>query len=504
MGSRGYSPCAMLITQALRVRPKHRRSAAHIADESRRELTHVECEPRLAMPRDVALIGTASQRQLDEMQRHQALFGAELVEIAGQVDDLARPTARIGSKHVAIDDLARPRDRRHRQFIRNVRFGRQHPNLVPPCDLTADDAKQFAEFDALRRLDPPRLAQGGPARAAAQRFDLADALEAALPDQPQSYRNAARHAFDLDDDGRHQRIGKHRFVGRRKPQRAKLRAALCREQRAQRRPVAVVEPLRSGDEAQCVARTHQLDGAQHEVCVQAGQLRGADAACGHAVAIPLLPLRFDIVMAHVRRVAEEQHPPVRLERRRAKVGLDDVDALLHATVANSLSQQLDHPRIVFHRDDPRRGKAPRGSDREASAARTSIDDGVERAASLDEVEHPIDQPRRRQRDAARAALLDRHRRAVAFVGRVDVLRRREQRRLAAPELSYVHPASCSRNAAMGTMCRDPSALRVMITASKFTAPPACACRPSRSCPRVCRRAGSRCPGPQRDARHSPI
>ena len=206
------------------------------------------------------------------------------------------------------------------------------------------------------------------------------------------------------------------------------------QKRARCSTVAVVQPLRGGDETQCIARLHQLGRPQHEVQVQSRELRGRDAQRSHPVAVPHLPLGLDVVVPDIWRIADVQAPPVPRKVDAAEIAHDHLDAIGQPFLVQALMQQIEHPvmRLDCHYAGVR--KPPCRRYRESATARASVDDRVE-SFLPDFFEHAAHQPRRGQRDAMFAPRFGVVCRAVGLAQRVFIRstwrlwRGREQRQL---------------------------------------------------------------------------
>ena len=209
-------------------------------------------------------------------------------------------------------------------------------------------------------------------------------------------------ALDQHHGGRHQRVVEDGIVGIGHPQAAQRKSSASRAQPPQRVAVAVVEPFRRGDETQGVTGPQLAQGMKHEVRVQPGELRGANAQRGHARRVPGFPLPRDLVVPHIRRVADEQGASAERRHEVAKVIDNDFDPPRQTRLGQALPQQGGHLDATLDSDDARRRPTLGGGDRETASAGAAVDDGVENLVGTKAVEHRIDQPLRRQRDASGA------------------------------------------------------------------------------------------------------
>ena len=175
---------------------------------------------------------------------------------------------------------------------------------------------------------------------------------------------------------------------------------------AQEPAVAGVQPLRGGDERAVVAVVPELGGGEEEVGVEPGQCGGGQAAASGRLGEPGLPLRGDPVVAHVRRVAQEEGRARGLRQaQRAVVGQVDAGAVRQAGGRQVGAQHERGQRVdVYAVQRGLRELAARGQ-QVAARAGSGVDDARRPALTGCPADHGADDLRRRVGLPEAAALL---------------------------------------------------------------------------------------------------
>ncbi len=333
--------------------------------------------------------------------------GSKASEIGRQVDHAAQTVGR-GEDGAGAEQLAGARDRRLQHGSRKWRcFRAGHPHRVGAGDLPAVNPAQLAQ------LDPVCARAAAAARAPARRGAQLLAANRTPPGEGAELRRSidrahphrGRRAADAKAGDRRGRLR----VGERPGARIEDVQADQTERTGQEvtdEPTVVdVEPLARGDERAEVARPGALEGGEKKVYVQAGQPAGAQTVALGGGGQPALPRRRDVVVAHVRRVADEQRRTRRgRQAQAAVVAQAHLGAIGEAEHRERGTGHQRGQRIDVDSEQAGAGKDAGGLAQEPSGAGAGIDDAGRAAGGPRPRHHRRDDRRRRVGGAQLAPL----------------------------------------------------------------------------------------------------
>src|ERR1039458_781245 len=292
---------------------KSRRPPGHVCGDDRRGCAKPHSPPRLAVTGDISPVCAHFFRAFQESVDGAALGVVQLVEVDGKVDH-ATKFACVVKKAVRLKQLACAGNGSEKNGTGQARavFAR-NPYLVASRDLAPVNPAQFAKLDvSIWRLvgcagevGPTRLSGKAVAvnpAALVERVEVAQAVDSSEENGSWFGGN-----FKGGDGGCRRGVGeglRGRFDNR-----DALAPEFLQEKGPDQSAVIHVKPFGGGDKRTEVAGPGVAGGRQEEMNVQPGQLACLVAKFRGFVEKPVFPFLGDLVMTHVRWVAD-------VERRR--------------------------------------------------------------------------------------------------------------------------------------------------------------------------------------------
>ena len=284
------------------------------------------------------------------------------------------------------------------------------PAQLPELDVTLGERRghvgQHGPAIRLREALPGDAAPLGQAAEVRDRLDPADLHR----------RDRVAYA-EAGDRPRRRRIRERLRLGREDVER--LAAQLVEQKPAHECAVVDVQPLRGGDERAEIAAAPVLGGGEEEMDVQARQGARVQAVSAGGLQEPGLPLRRDLVVAHVGRVADEERRALRLGKCQCAV-VAEVDAgpagqprRRQVGAQHEGGQRIDVGAVQLRLGEP----SPRG-EQVAPRARTGVDHAGGGPVVRRPAQHRLDDRMRRVRLAERTALAGGADRAVGVTQRI--------------------------------------------------------------------------------------